>query len=57
MLQTRDNFAILAIEKNVEGVDFFILQCQRPKHMVCESFACVWGCEFEVGDFVVAGTY
>jgi hypothetical protein len=25
--------------------------------MVSEIFSCVWGCEFEVGDYVVAQTY
>ncbi len=25
--------------------------------MVSEHFACVWGCEFDMGDYVVARTY
>ncbi len=56
-VQIGDNFEVRAIEGNVEGVDFYVLQCQRPKFMVCEPFACVWGCEFEMGNYVVARTY
>jgi len=57
MIQIGNNFVVPTIEGNAEGVDFYSLQCQRPKHMVSEFFSCVWGCEFEVGDYVVAQTY
>jgi hypothetical protein len=57
MLQIGDHFAILAMEGNVESVDFYVLQCQQPKFLFREYFAYVWGGEFEVGDFLVAGTY
>ncbi len=56
-LQIRDNFAIPARESNGEGVDFYSLQCQRTKHLVQVAFTCAWGCSFEVGDYVVVGTY
>lgn len=39
ILQTRNDFAVIVIEGNVEGVDFYSLQCQQPKHMVSESFS------------------
>lgn len=57
LLQAGDNFVILAIEGNDVGVDFDVLQCQRAKFMVHESFQCVWGCHFDVGDHVVTLTY
>jgi hypothetical protein len=28
LLETCDNFVVLVIERNVEGVDFYLLQCQ-----------------------------
>ncbi len=57
LLQVGDNFVVLVVEWNVIGVDFYILQCQHQKFMVSEPFACVWGCEFDIGDYVVARTY
>ena len=33
-MQPGDNFAVLANEDNDEGVPFYILQCQQPKHIV-----------------------
>jgi hypothetical protein len=57
ILQIGDNFAIPAIEGNAKGVNFYILQCQHKKFMVSEHFACVWGCEFDMGDYVLGRTY
>jgi hypothetical protein len=57
LLQVGDNFVVLVVEGNVEGVNFYILQCQHQKFMVSEPFASVWGCEFDIGDYVVAKTY
>lgn len=56
-LKIGDNFAVVAEEGNPEGVLYYILQCQRPKFIVQESFTCVWGNSFEVGDHVVEGIY
>ena len=57
MLNIGDNFAVPAEEDNDEGVEFYILQCQRSRFVVKEAFECVWGGSFEVGNCVVAGTY
>ena len=57
LVNVGDNFAVPAIEGNDEGVDFYILQCQRKKQIVREKFTCVWGGQFEVGEYVIAGTY
>jgi hypothetical protein len=57
LLQARDNFAVLTIEGNDEGIYFYVLQCQQAKFMVRESFQCVWGSHFDIGDYVVARTY
>lgn len=57
VLNIGDNFAIPAEPENEEGVDFYLLQCQQPKFIVKAPFECVWGGSFDVGDFVVAGTY
>jgi len=46
-----------AEQPNEEGVDFYVLQCQRRKHKLQAPLACPWGAEFEVGDFVIEGTY
>ena len=51
------NFVVPTEVDNKEGVDFYIVQCQTPKFKVVESFKCVWGCEFDVGDYVIGGTY
>jgi hypothetical protein len=53
LLQTSDNFVVAVAKGNAEGVQFYILQCQQPKFMVCEAFQCVWGGDFDVGNFVV----
>jgi hypothetical protein len=53
LLETCDNFVVLVIERNVEGVDFYLLQCQWPKNLVCEAFHYIWSGEFDVGDYVV----
>ncbi len=57
LLQVGDNFVVPVVEGNDERVDFYVLQCQRTKFMVCESFQCFWGFHFDVGDYVVARTY
>ncbi len=35
-----DNFAVLTHEGNNEGVEFYILQCQKTSHIVQERFTC-----------------
>jgi hypothetical protein len=57
LLNIGDNFVVPIERDNSEGVDFYILQCQRPKFKVRESFTCVWGCEFEAGDLAIGGAY
>lgn len=52
-----DNFVVPAIQGNEEGVEFYILQCQKERQLVRENFKCVWGGEFERGQYVLAGTY
>ena len=46
-----------AEQPNEEGVDFYILQCQRRKYKLKAPLSCPWGAEFEAGDFVIEGTY
>jgi len=36
---------------------FYILQYQWKRIMVHDSFQCVWGFEFDVGDYVVTRIY
>jgi hypothetical protein len=36
---------------------FYNLQYQWKKIMIHDSFECVWGFEFDVGDYVVTKTY
>lgn len=48
---------IPAPEGNDEGVEFYVLQCEKPKFEVLEDFQCPWGEIFEKGDFAVVGTY
>jgi hypothetical protein len=52
-----DNFAVPVEVDNEDGVDFYILQCQRPRFVVTEPFECIWGSTFHACDFTVAGTY
>ena len=40
LVQAGDNFAVLATEDNKEGVPFYILQYQQPKHIVEANFEC-----------------
>ncbi len=57
LLQVGDNFAIPFAKNNDEGVSFYILQCQRPKHIVEEDFDYVWGGHFQAGDSIISATY
>ena len=57
VLSIGDNFAVLANVANKEGVEFYVLQCQRPKFVVSEAFNCVLGSRFDAGDSMVARTY
>lgn len=57
LVQARDNFAVPASEDNAEGVSYYVLQCQRPKHIVEHDFDCVWGGHFQAGDYVISATY
>ena len=57
LIHVGDNFVVLAMEGNPEGVEFYILQCSRAKHQVSAPFTCPWGPDYEVGDLVVRGTY
>ena len=43
LVQPGDNFAVPATEDNDEGVPFYILQCQQPKHILEFDLECVWG--------------
>lgn len=57
LINVGDNFVVPAEAENEEGVEFYILQCQIPKFRVVQPFQCVWGCEFDAGDYVIGGTY
>lgn len=46
-----------AEQPNEEGVDFYVLQCQRRKYQLQAPLQCPWGAEFEAGDYVIEGTY
>ncbi len=57
-LEVGDNFSIRAEERNEEGVDFYILKCLKPLHIV-EFYARPddWQQYVEVGDEIVIGQY
>lgn len=57
LLQVGENFAVPAPDENDEGVEFYILQCQKPKFLVEVAFVCPWGGDFKRGDYAIAGTY
>lgn len=48
---------IPAPEGNDEGVEFYVLQCEKAKLEVLEDFQCPWGEVFLKGDFAVVATY
>ena len=57
LLNIGDNFFVPIEGDNSKEVDFYILQCQRPKFKVRESFIYVWGCEFEASNLAIGGLY
>jgi hypothetical protein len=57
VLLVGDKFAIPAEPNNAKDVQFYVLECQRRKFLVCSAFKCKWGCEFEVREYAVAGRY
>jgi hypothetical protein len=56
LLMPGDKFAVSAVRGNREGVEFYLF-CQRGRILVREAFECSWGHTFEVGDYVVCGSY
>jgi hypothetical protein len=57
-LSVGDNFAIIAEPGNLEGADFYILQCTKGMHVVQEEKRTdSWGGEYDRGDEVVEGLY
>jgi hypothetical protein len=57
MVQVGDNFMIPAKEDNEDGVQFYVLQCQRTKFVLEETFTCPWGGIFKAGDVVIREKY
>ena len=57
VLLVGDKFAVPTEPNNTEDVQFYVLECQRRKFLVCSPFKCKWGCEFEVGEYAMAGRY
>jgi hypothetical protein len=56
-LEVSDNFSIDAEFGNVEGVDFYVLCCNKTLHIVEENFECKRGAKFVAGEQVVARKY
>jgi hypothetical protein len=54
-LKIGDNLA--AKEGNEEDVDFYVVLCTQPIHVVKEDFTDAWSTKFIIGDVVVARTY
>jgi hypothetical protein len=50
LLQISEIFIVVIEEGNDEDVDFYILKCQKPKHVVQEMFTCSWGDKLEIID-------
>jgi hypothetical protein len=57
LLQVGENFVVPAPDENDEGVEFYILQCQKPKFRVEIAFVCPWDSDLKRGDYAIAGTY
>lgn len=57
LVEIGDNFVVPAEPGNEEGVEFYVMQCQRSKFEVEAPFTCTWGGEFDAGDFIIGGTY
>lgn len=57
LVEVGDNFMIPAEEENEDGVQFYILQCQKTKFVLQEPLSCPWGGTFNVGDAVIRGKY
>jgi hypothetical protein len=57
-LEVGDHFAVVAEEGNSEGVDFYILLCQKSLHEVREdSIEDSWGQKVYCGKYILVGTY
>jgi len=57
MVQVGDNFMIPTKEDNEDGVQYYVLQCQRTKFVLEDHFTCPWGAIFKVEDVVIRGKY
>jgi hypothetical protein len=57
-LKVGDNFAVKAKASNVEGVEFYVVQCVEQMHIVQEDKGLdVYGFNVDKGDEVVIGLY
>lgn len=57
IVEVGDNFVVPAEDGNEERVQYYILQCTKPRFRVQADFVCPWGGEFQRGEYVIAGTY
>jgi hypothetical protein len=56
-LEVGDNFVVNAEEGNEEDVNFYIVLCTQPTHIVAKDYTNPWKTKFKEGDVVVAETY
>ena len=57
LLEKGDVFAVIAEEGNVEGVDYYLLRCTRPKCTLQELTKDQHGFSFDPHSVVVYGRY
>lgn len=57
LIQLGEFFAIKAEEGNKWDVEFYILQCEQPLHVVKKSFEDLYGERFEEGDQALRGLW
>lgn len=56
-LDINDNFVVNDEDENHENVDFYVVFCTQPIHVVKEDFIDAWNTNSRASDTIVAGTY
>ena len=52
-----DIFVVIAESDNSEGVEYYLLHCTRPKHLIDEAIVDGHGQYFEIHSMIVGGRY
>ncbi len=57
LIEPGDNFAIVCEPGNKNKLDFWLVKCTQPKHVVEKAFIDGWGANFSRKEHIITGKY